>query len=97
LAGDFNITHLNEGYAQMTKRLRDAWWEAGFGFGHTYPVDAQPPGLVAWKYGIPVPQRLIRIDYVFASEEWAIASAQVLPSTGGSDHLGVMVELGLAE
>jgi len=97
IAGDFNITHLNEGYDQMTTQLRDTWWAVGRGLGHTYPVPNLPNGLVALKYGIPVPQRLIRIDYVFVSDAWQLGSAAIADYHGGGDHLGVVVELALPE
>jgi endonuclease/exonuclease/phosphatase (EEP) superfamily protein YafD len=95
IAGDFNITPLNEGYDQMTVQLRDTWREVGRGLGHTYPVPNRPNGLVVLKYGIPVPQRLIRIDYVFVSDEWLLGSADVAEYHGGGDHLGLLVEMAL--
>lgn len=95
IAGDFNITHLNEGYEEMTTHLRDAWWEIGWGLGHTYPVSNVPGGPLAFKYGIPVPQRLIRIDYIFVSDEWLLGSAQIAEYHGGGDHLGLIVEIAL--
>lgn len=95
VAGDFNITHLNEGYEEMTTHLRDAWREAGWGLGHTYPVSNVADGPLALKYGIPVPQRLIRIDYVFVSDEWLLGSAEIAEYHGGGDHLGLVIEMAL--
>jgi endonuclease/exonuclease/phosphatase (EEP) superfamily protein YafD len=47
--------------------------------------------------GIPVPQWLIRIDYIFYSDGLTPLTAQVGPWDGVSDHRPVLVEVALDE
>ena len=77
--------------------LVDSWWEAGCGLGHTFPVGNTKGVYVTWKQGLPVPQRLVRIDYVFHSSHWVAVEAHLAENKGGSDHRAVVVELVLVE
>ena len=61
LCGDMNSTPNNRVYRMLSGRLRDAFAEAGEGWGMTY--HARLPA--------------VRIDYVFVSEEWEVVSARV--------------------
>ena len=61
LCGDLNSTPNNRVYRTLSGRLRDAFAEAGEGWGMTY--HARLPA--------------VRIDYVFVSEEWEVAAARV--------------------
>ena len=61
LCGDMNSTPNNRVYRTLSSRLRDAFAEAGEGWGMTY--HARLPA--------------VRIDYVFVSEEWEVVSARV--------------------
>ncbi|MEX2399793.1 MAG: endonuclease/exonuclease/phosphatase family protein [Rhodothermales bacterium] len=78
LLGDLNSTPNNWVYGRVTDRLRDAFGEKGKGWGMTYHTR------------LP----LVRIDYVFVSEEWDVISARVLDAYL-SDHLPVLVGLRL--
>src|SRR5690554_1042029 len=89
-AGDFNTTPRSEAYETVTAELSDAWLEAGFGFGQTFPGGPRKPT----PFGVPVPNWLLRIDYVFHSEEWRALDARIGPWDGGSDHRPVLVHLG---
>ncbi len=98
LAGDANDTSLSKTYRIiMHSPLKDAWYEAGFGLGHTFPGSDIPgssrPQIGPWY----VPQWLTRIDYVFVSPHWGVTSARVAPFDGVSDHRGVVAELVLGE
>ena len=97
LAGDFNVTHLSSVYRTITTQLDDAWMQAGFGFGHTFPTDAQPPGLLAWKYGIPIPQEVVRIDYIFHTADMVAIEAYRGVNLGGSDHRSLVTVLGIMD
>ncbi|HLV11781.1 MAG TPA: endonuclease/exonuclease/phosphatase family protein [Trueperaceae bacterium] len=88
-AGDFNSTPRSAAYATVTAALRDAWLEAGFGFGQTFPGGPLKPT----PFGVPVPDWLLRIDYVFHSEEWRALDARIGPWDGESDHRPVLVRL----
>lgn len=79
VAGDFNLTELDADYARLTGVLVDSFRESGGGFGATFPV---------WS---PLP--FARLDYVFHSADLISRSAEVVATSGGSDHFPVRVEL----
>jgi endonuclease/exonuclease/phosphatase (EEP) superfamily protein YafD len=96
-AGDLNATGLSRPHEIITGQLRDAWAESGFGLGHTFP-GAYSPGSSRPRLGpLPVPQWLVRIDYVFHSDHFSTRSAILGPWDGVSDHRPVLVELGFKE
>lgn len=95
--GDANLTSLSGGYKIITRELRDSWREAGFGFGHTFP-GSNVSGNPFYRWGpFSAPRWLVRIDYIFVSDEWMIVDARVAEFDGGSDHRGVIVELALPD
>ena len=83
LVGDFNMTDWSHSYKEITADLQDAYLEAGWGFGHTYPTASR-------TLGLSVP--LLRIDYIFHSADLAALRAWVGPD-GGSDHLPIVADL----
>lgn len=87
LAGDFNMTPTSLAHAALRQVLRDAFAESGWGPGHTYPTSFGPIGP-----GISLP--LIRIDYIWYSDELFATSAWVGPDSG-SDHRPVIADLTL--
>lgn len=94
--GDANLTSLSGGYKIITRVLRDSWQEAGYGFGHTFP-GSSINGSARPRWGpFSVPQWLVRIDYIFVSDEWIVVDARMAEFDGVSDHRGVVVELALA-
>jgi endonuclease/exonuclease/phosphatase (EEP) superfamily protein YafD len=82
--GDFNLTDQQNDYAKLTRNLRDAHRESGWGMGLTF---ARFPRL-----GIP----MWRIDYVFYSPDMAALSS-IVGGFGDSDHKPVIAELGFLE
>jgi endonuclease/exonuclease/phosphatase (EEP) superfamily protein YafD len=96
IAGDANSAPLNEATRIITRELRDAWWQAGFGLGHTFPGSTIPgsdrPRIGRDRF---VPPWLARIDYVFHSQEWETVSARLAPFDRVSDHRGVIAVLKL--
>lgn len=72
VAGDLNLTDRHAAYAALTRRLRDAHREAGWGRGFTFRPSSASPAL--W-----------RIDYVLHSPELAVLDAD-LGEYGSSDH-----------
>jgi endonuclease/exonuclease/phosphatase (EEP) superfamily protein YafD len=78
--GDFNTTAQSRAYAILTRRLEDAWVEAGWGPGHTWP------GILPLRW-------LVRIDYVLHSREWRALDARIGPWDGASDHRPVIATL----
>lgn len=94
VVGDANAVDVSQTYQNITSGdLRDAWQEAGLGFGGTFPGSTVPSS-ARWKIG-PwyVPQWMVRIDYIFVSSQWGVLSARVAPFDGVSDHRGVIAEL----
>lgn len=96
VAGDVNDVFLNNAYRILVDAgLQDAWAEAGFGLGHTFPGNKSPgtsrPHIGNWY----VPEWMIRIDYIFASPEWEVLSAYTAKTDGYSDHRGVVAFLRL--
>lgn len=92
LVGDLNATDQNAAYALIAEPMRDAWREAGWGFGHTFPgrPTSQTGGSRPVFLGVPVPMWLVRIDYIFHSPDLLALDATLAPDRGRSDHRGVM-------
>ena len=89
LAGDFNSAAGSRPSRQFPASWRDAYREAGEGFGHTFPA-----GLNLWRERLSIPFPLVRIDYVLTSAELTPRYAST-PRIAGSDHLPVLAELTL--
>lgn len=92
VAGDFNATRQSEAYQAINHYLMDAHWEAGSGFGFTYPA---PPYTFMDLHLPPAP--LWRIDYVFHSRDFLVTDARTLETAGGSDHFPIVVELAVVK
>lgn len=93
--GDANATPLTGPHQIITRELVDAWQEAGFGLGHTFPGSDIPGSSRPYLFGRPVPMWLARIDYVFHSPEWESLTARMAKFDGVSDHRGVVAILAL--
>jgi endonuclease/exonuclease/phosphatase family metal-dependent hydrolase len=89
LMGDFNSTDKTEIYQEVRQRYHDAFLDVGWGFGFTFPAFA-PQG----DYNTLFPP-LARLDYVFYDDDWRALTAQVVPTSGGSDHRPIIVRLSL--
>jgi endonuclease/exonuclease/phosphatase (EEP) superfamily protein YafD len=89
LLGDLNSTPAHEVYRTLSAHLTDAFREAGWGFGHTFPATGG-----RW-WGIPYPDRMVRIDHVFYSADWRAEAAWVGEWDGFSDHRPVVARLRL--
>jgi endonuclease/exonuclease/phosphatase (EEP) superfamily protein YafD len=87
VGGDFNTTDQAEGYSLLTPHLQNAHWEAGWGFGFSFPAH-QP----RFKR-IPILTPVVRIDHIFYSSHFLAHHAATLSDSGDSDHLPVVAEL----
>ncbi len=84
LLGDFNTADQTADYASIRRAgLRDAFREAGWGLGVTFPAR------FAYQEDFPP---LVRIDYIWLTEDFRAVRAWVGPD-GGSDHLPVLADL----
>ncbi len=79
--GDFNLSDQHALYAELTRHLRDAHRESGWGMGFTFTRFPRL-GLPTW-----------RIDYVFHSPD-LVALSTAVGNYGGSDHRPVIARLG---
>jgi vancomycin resistance protein VanJ len=95
--GDANVTSLSGAYRIITDELKDAWWQAGFGLGHTFPGSDIPGSSRPEIAGRPVPMWLARIDYIFHSDHWRTEGAWLGRFDGVSDHRAVIARLTLKE
>jgi endonuclease/exonuclease/phosphatase (EEP) superfamily protein YafD len=93
IGGDANTSSLSDAYQTITNGLIDAYQSSGFGFGHTFPGSTVPESDRPHIGDLYVPAWMIRIDYVFHSEDWTTISARNARFDGVSDHRGVIVEL----
>jgi len=98
LAGDFNLPDLTDDYAAITARYQDAYKEAGWGLGWTFPdaTGGPPPQLARLPVGQLVPIfPVLRLDYVFYRGDLRATAAEVWPTSAGSDHRPVRVRFAL--
>ncbi len=96
-AGDANTSPTSQAYRILAGPLHDAWADAGFGLGHTFPGSDGPGSSRPSLAGIAAPMWLARIDYIFASPQWRVYTASAAPFDGVSDHRGVVAEFVLGE
>ncbi|MBN1201642.1 MAG: endonuclease/exonuclease/phosphatase family protein [Anaerolineae bacterium] len=86
--GDFNMSDQSDIYRSIDHLLNDAFCEAGYGMGFTFP---------AWSGASGMIPPLLRIDYVWYSDHFAAVNAYPGHDSGTSDHLPVIAELVLIE
>ena len=77
ICGDFNDTPMSYVYRQMCRDMKDAFVEAGRGYGYTF---------------LPM-HRLLRIDYVMCSHDIDIKDYRIMDECTLSDHLPVAVRM----
>jgi vancomycin resistance protein VanJ len=89
VGGDFNTTDQAETYRLINQHLSNAHWQAGWGFGFSFPAHAP-----RFKR-LPIITPMVRIDHIFYSSHFFAHNAHTLSISGGSDHLPVVAELSL--
>ncbi len=82
--GDLNTTERQQSYIELSEHLDDAFREAGWGLGLTYPQNYR-------LRQVPIPA-FMRLDYILYSQEWSANAAWINTATG-SDHAYVVAEL----
>jgi endonuclease/exonuclease/phosphatase (EEP) superfamily protein YafD len=89
LGGDFNTTDQSQTFQLFGPILKNSHWQAGWGFGFTYPTSAVN---FFGKFTLPP---LVRIDHIFHSKHFITQEASTLTSSGGSDHFPIIAVLTL--
>jgi endonuclease/exonuclease/phosphatase (EEP) superfamily protein YafD len=84
VVGDLNMTDRQPSYQRLRVRLGDAFREAGWGLGLTFPQDRT-------LHGLPLPV-IVRLDYILHSDVFTATSAHVGIGPG-SDHRFVVADL----
>lgn len=79
ICGDMNNSAFSYVYRNIRGTLRDAFEEAGKGFGRTYNFRYYPA----------------RIDYIFADEQMQVKSFTTFPDFLNSDHYPIMARLAM--
>jgi len=82
---DCNLGDQSDAYRVLDRRLTDSFRAAGRGMGFTFPNEYRliPP--------------LVRIDYIWHSDEWTATDAYPLNDSGTSDHRPVVAHLALKD
>lgn len=88
VAGDFNMTDQTMAYVVLTRTLKDAHREAGWGLGHSFPAYQG-----CYRGLLPIFPRIMRIDMVFHSPELGALASHVSPFYAESDHRPIVVTL----
>jgi endonuclease/exonuclease/phosphatase family metal-dependent hydrolase len=88
-----NATDQNEAHQVVTEHFEDAWLEAGWGWGGTFPGRRAKDHFFARLVDAVVPSWLLRIDYIFYSSHFRAIEADVGPWDGASDHRPVRATL----
>ena len=74
VCGDFNDSPISNTYYRMSKGLRDAYVRTGNGLGRSFNRDAI----------------IVRIDYLFCSDDWRPFSAYIDNRVNFSDHYPII-------
>ena len=85
VAGDFNTGDRHQNYWRLRRHLRDAYREAGSGFGLTFPNGSE----VLRRLHLPP---MLRIDYIFYGDGIAARDAHTVAAPS-SDHRAVVADL----
>lgn len=89
LAGDLNIAAGSRAYRAFPDAWRDAFAEAGRGFGYTFPAPSHEQEGDDW---LKIPFPLLRIDYVLTSSDLHPRRAWT-QEVHGSDHFAVIADI----
>ncbi len=84
LAGDGNTSVFSPEMKRVQAKVEDAWKEAGYGLGATFPGPWRRMGFFG---------PFVRIDYILHSQAFAAISAKRLNDATGAGHYPVVAEL----
>jgi vancomycin resistance protein VanJ len=95
VTADFNTTDQSQAYRIIRSQLNDSWREAGWGFGHTFPGGQIPELPRPVIFGYTILRWVVRIDYIFYSNDLQAVEARIGKWDGFSDHRPVIAVLEL--
>lgn len=87
VAGDLNATDTALTYEILKSQLKDSYREMGSGMGATFSSEW------FWFGRIPIPPRLLRLDYILHSNSIVTLQAHISEKDSQSDHLPVVATL----
>ncbi len=93
VGGDFNTNEQLETYQLINEHLYNAHWQAGWGFGFTFPNELNARGLRKRTKGLIGDTPVMRIDHIFYNDHFFARAAATLPDSGNSDHSPVTATL----
>ena len=93
VAGDANVTRLNDAYKSVAEVLEDAWLQAGYGFGHSFPGPYEDGNSFAQISFFHIPFWLVSIDYIFYSNDFEALDTWMGAFYGGTDHRSVVSDI----
>lgn len=96
IGGDFNVAPFSREYNLIAQHLQNAYAEAGWGWGFTFPAtqnQALEGAVRGRSLHLTSPWPIAQIDHIFHSAHFAATSMVVLPTTAGSDHRPMMAVL----
>lgn len=83
IAGDLNATDTTMTYEILKSQLKDSYREMGSGMGATFSSEW------FWFGRIPIPPRVLRLDYILHSNSIVTLEAHIGEKDSQSDHLPV--------
>lgn len=96
IAGDFNMSDQSEDYRTITAGYTDAYRAAGWGLGFTFPDFSSRNAVPGERGSLPL-RPIVRLDYIFHSDDFRALEARVWPTSGGSDHRPLLAQFEVLE
>lgn len=81
MLGDFNMPDFSEDYRSIRGNFEDAFFNAGRGFGWTFPVISN------------FNSAFLRLDYIFYTEQFDVQHASINTDYTGSDHHSLYADM----
>jgi endonuclease/exonuclease/phosphatase family metal-dependent hydrolase len=96
MLGDFNFPYRSPDHDYLSTILCDAHWEAGWGFGFSFPANTdhvRQLSILGRTVSVASSIRITKIDHIFINDKLGVLAAQTLGDSAGGDHAAVVAEL----
>jgi endonuclease/exonuclease/phosphatase family metal-dependent hydrolase len=100
LLGDFNFPYRSPDHDYLSTIMRDAHWEAGWGFGFSFPANTDHVrwlSILGQTVSVASSIRITKIDHIFINDNFDVLAAQTSGDSAGSDHAAVVADLVLRQ